>query len=156
AMNRVLWPATLGYMMETMLHPLFGADTVDTTRWFYTHFVAGRGFLPCVRVGGQPYGVLPALNLSQWKAGSDSIPAVGGLAAPPAFGAYLQRLFAGLANARSDWAALAGSVSTVEKTGDAHQTLLDILGLHPASVEFHQRYAESFAYLFNRLKYDGL
>jgi len=156
AMNRVLWPATLGYTMETMLHPIFSADTVDTTRWFYTHFVAGRGFLPSVRVGQQPYGVLPALNLQQWKLGDDSHPVVGGLPAPPAFAAYLQRMFAVLANARNDWVALAGVVNTVEKSGDAHQILLNILGLHPASVEFHQRYAESFAYLFNRLKYDGL
>jgi len=156
AMNRVLWPATLGYTMETMLHPMFGADSVDATRWFYTHFIAGRGFLPSVRVGQQPYGVLPALNLQQWRLGNESNPAVGGLPSPPAFAAYLQGLFAVLANARSDWAALAGAVSTVEKPGDAHQILLDIVGLHPASVEFHQRYAQSFAYLFNRLKYDGL
>jgi hypothetical protein len=156
AMNRVLWPATLGYSMETMLHPVFGADTVDTTRWFYTHFVAGRGFLPSIRVGSQPYGVLPALNLQQWKLGNDSNLAVGGLRAPAAFAGYVQRLFAVLTNARSDWTALVGAVNTVEKPGDAHQILLDILGLHPASVEWHQRYGESFAYLFNRLKFDGL
>lgn len=154
AVNRLLWPATLGYTMETMLHPMFGAETVDATRWFFTHFVAGRGFLPSVRIGRQPYGILPALNLPEWA--TDSIPAVGGLAAPTGFGAYLQRLSAVLGNVRSDWARLAGSVSTVETAGDAHQLLLDVLGLHPASVEFHQRYAESFAYLFNRLKYDGL
>ena len=156
AMNRVLWPATLGYTMETMLRPVFGAETVDITRWFYTHFVAGRGFLPSIRVGQQPYGVLPALNLPQWQPRNASNLAVGGLPAPPAFAGYLQRLFAVLASARSDWTALAGAVATVEKPGDGHQILLDILGLHPSSVEFHQRYAESFAYLFNRLKYDGL
>ena len=33
--------------------------------------------------------------------------------------------------------------SYVGKPGDAHQTLLDIVGLHSGSVEYHQRYAES-------------
>jgi hypothetical protein len=157
AMNRVLWPATLGYAIETMLHPVFGGGgAVDATRWFYSHFVAGRGFLPCVRIGEQPYGILPASALSQWKPGSDSAPTVGGLTAPEGFGTYLQRLLGVLAIMRGDWSNLAQAMSSVNKPGDAHQILLDIIGLHPASVEFHQRYAESFAYLFNRMKFDGL
>ena len=56
---------------------------------------------------------------------------------------------------RGDWAALAQAVSFVGKPGDPHQLLLDVLGLHPASVEFHQRYAESLDDLFNRAKLQG-
>ena len=85
-----------------------------------------------------------------------SIPGFGGLDLPPSFGAFLQRLAGVLATARQDWEGLAGSVATVDRAGDAHQILLDIVGLHPASVEFHQRYSEGLAFLFNRMKFDGL
>jgi hypothetical protein len=157
AMNRALWPATLGYTLETMLHPVLGATQVDATRWFYTHFVAGRGFLPCLRIGDQPYGVLPVGALAQWAhATGEPIPLVGGLQAPDAFSSYLPGLQNVLATMRADWATLARAVSFVGKPGDAHQLLLDVIGLHPASVEFHQRYAESLHHIFNRAKYQSL
>ncbi len=37
----------------------------------------------------------------------------------------------------------------VGKAGDPHQTLLDIVGLHPSSVEYYSRNAESLSQLFN-------
>ena len=57
---------------------------------------------------------------------------------------------------RKDWRQLAETVSVVGKSGDPHQILLDVLGLHPASVEFHQRNAESLEHIFNRAKFDGV
>ncbi len=156
-MNRALWPASLGYTLETMLHPVLGATQVDATRWFYTHFVAGRGFLPGLRVGDQPYGVLPVGALSQWAlATGDPAPVVGGIETPEGVNAFLPGLQTVLATMRGDWATLAQAVSFVGKPGDAHQLLLDVIGLHPASVEFHQRYAESLHHIFNRAKFQGL
>ncbi|MFN8059516.1 MAG: hypothetical protein U0Q12_10140 [Vicinamibacterales bacterium] len=157
AMNRALWPATLGYALETMLHPVMSAAAVDATRWFYSHFVSGRGLLPCLRIGEQPYGVLPVGALSRWTFGpEDRAPVVGGLQSPQGYGSYLQGLQAVLAAMRSDWAKLARAVSFVGKSGDAHQLLLDVIGLHPASVEFHQRHAESLHHIFNRAKFHGV
>ncbi len=154
ALNRALWPATFGYAMDTMMHPIFGLGSVGATRWFYTHFVSGRGFLPCVRVGDQPYGVLPISALSRWTWLDGETPVrVGGLAAPPGSSRYLRRLAFVLGAMRADWARLAQAVSHVGGTGDPHQLLLDVIGLHPASVEFHQRYAESLDHLFNRAKF---
>ena len=43
AMNTVLWPATLGYFMDTLLQPVFGDDVLYYTRAFVTQFVSGRG-----------------------------------------------------------------------------------------------------------------
>ena len=59
AMQRALWPATLGYWMDKMMTPVFGDDTVAATRWFFTSYVSGRGPVPAIRIGGQPYGILP-------------------------------------------------------------------------------------------------
>ena len=63
AMNRVLWPATLGYAMETMLHPVFGADAVDVDA-LVLYALRRRARLPAVRsaIGEQPYGILPAMR----------------------------------------------------------------------------------------------
>jgi hypothetical protein len=153
-LNRLLWPATLGYAMDTMMHPMFGPNAVGSTRWFYTHFVSGRGFLPSVRIADQPYGVLPisALSKSTWLDGETPV-RVGGLAAPPGSSTYLRTLAQVLGAMRADWTRFAETVSHVGGTGDPHQLLLDVLGLHPGSVEFHQRYAESLDHLFNRAKF---
>jgi hypothetical protein len=156
AMNRALWPATFGYAMQTMMHPVFDDAQAEATRWFYTHFVAGRGMLPSLRVGHQPYGVLPISAISKWTwLNGDRLTSVGGLALPANFIAYRQGLAALLAQMRTDWSTLAQAVSRVGESGDAHQMLLDVIGLHPASVEFHQRYAESLDHIFNRAKLQG-
>ena len=157
AMNRALWPATFGYALETMLQPVFSAAQVDATRWFYTHFVSGRGMLPSLRIGNQPYGVLPTSAVSTWKwLSKDRLASVAGLDMPPGFLEYRQGLAALLARVRTDWSALAKEVSFVGMAGDPHQVLLDVVGLHPSSVEFHQRYAESVDHIFNRAKLHDL
>jgi len=157
AMNRALWPATFGYAMETMLHPVFTPEQIEATRWFFTRFVSGRGFLPCLRIGDQPYGVLPVTALSRldWLT-SDRLGKIAGLDAPRGFRAYLQGLAGVLGAMRADWDTMAQGSAFVGKSGDPHQILLDVLGLHPTSVEYHQRYAESLQHLFNHAKLQGL
>ena len=59
AMQTALWPATLGAMMKTHLAPVFSVPDVDETRTFFTRYVSGRGPLPALRIGTQPYGILP-------------------------------------------------------------------------------------------------
>src|SRR5262249_30746949 len=65
AMQRALWPATVGYLMDKLLAPVFSDDAVANTRWFYTQFVSGCGPVPAIRVGGQPYGILPTTAFSR-------------------------------------------------------------------------------------------
>ncbi|HEX9012904.1 MAG TPA: hypothetical protein VF813_05290, partial [Anaerolineaceae bacterium] len=152
SMNVALWPATLGYWMETMLAPVFSDPAIEFTRSFFTYFVTGRGALPAVRVGNQPYGVLPTAALSKvnWFAG-DRIH-LKNFANPD----YLAGLYRILITAGSDWSGLVQQVSYVGKTGDAHKLLLDIIGLNPDSVEYYQRYAESIQHIFNVYNLTGL
>src|ERR1700745_914172 len=67
------------------------------------------------------------------------------------FDGYLQRLHTLLAGGVKDWRIMSGAVAHIGQGADAHQTLLDIVGLHSGSVEYHQRYAESLDQLFNKL-----
>src|SRR5262249_17426643 len=152
AMQCALWPATLGYWMDKMLTPVFTDAAVENTRWFFTTYVTGRGAIPAIRIGGQPYGILPTTAFSRmaWLTPNR----FAGRFSPQM--AFLATLADILAKIGADWNALRGQVSYVGKPGDAHQLLLDIIGLHPASVEFHSRYAESLKELFNIVNLYGL
>jgi hypothetical protein len=157
AMNIALWPATLGYFMESLLHPVFDQDTADRTRAFFTRHVSARGQIPAIHVGKQPYGILPATPRSriEWFLRSDIGGTATNIPGDPEM-RFLQRLYTILRTVEGDLAPLVEKISFVGKTGtDSHQVLLDVLGLHAASVEHQQRYAESFAQLYNRMAMQG-
>jgi hypothetical protein len=73
-MNRALWPATWGYFLAQMMGVNVREETTLTSedlRWARQHFieyVRASGPLPAIRVGKQPYGILPVTSLNAWKA----------------------------------------------------------------------------------------
>ncbi|MGZ0020385.1 hypothetical protein [Nitrosomonas sp. wSCUT-2] len=154
AMNEALWPATLGYFMDQMMEPVFGDDTITHTRNYFNRYVLGRGTLPAIRIGKQPYGILPATPFSRMAWINRKIFANDRLE-PHISGSFLffSRLYELIKKADERWVTLLPKVSYVGKPQtDPQQALLDIVGLHPASVEFYQRYAESAEQLYNRYK----
>jgi hypothetical protein len=142
AMQMALWPATLGYMMHTLLAPVFSDDDVRWTRAFFTRYVSGRGPLPALRIGKQPYGILPTTAFARitWF-GNERAPTTAG------------RLYDVLKRADADWQRLVERVSHVGKAGDPHQVLLDVLGLHPGSVEYYSLRADSVDHKFHELSF---
>jgi hypothetical protein len=154
AMQRALWPATLGYWMDKMLTPVFGDDTVAQTRSFFTSYVSGRGAAPALRIGGQPYGILPTTAFSRIRWLDLERPSLGLRAEPGQ--TFLARLLRLLREVDADWTAMSAGAAHVGRPGDAHQTLLDVVGLHPGSVEYHWRYSESLSELFNVINLWGL
>jgi len=149
AMQTALWPATMGYWMDTMFTPnpgttsIFSDQVIDDTRSFFTSYVSGRGPLPAIRIAGQPYGILPTTAFSriQWFL-DDRIRSSVSLS-------YLANLYNLLRKLDDDWTNMRQNAAWVGKAGDAQQTLLDIVGLHPSSVEYYSRNAESLSQLFN-------
>lgn len=144
AMHHALWPATLGYFMENMMEPVFTDATIRQTRDFFCRYVSGRGVIPAIRVGRQPYGVLPAtpFRRMQWMRRTDK--------------GFLLKLNSILQTMSNDWEDLLDDIAHVSKNGDPHQLLLDIVGLHPSSVEFYSRNAQSFEQLLNTFALKGL
>jgi hypothetical protein len=70
AMATVLWPATWGYYLHQFVPGVAGlGPAADLAGWrrFVVDTVRGRGPLPAVRIGDQPYGVLPALDTAAWQ-----------------------------------------------------------------------------------------
>ncbi len=145
AMQNALWPATLGYWMDKMLTPVFSDATVAIARALFSQFVSGRGSVPAIRIGGQPYGILPTTAFSRiaWL----NPKTIGRGSAGQA--EFLSRLYAILRRVDQDWTTMSGQVPHIDATGDAQSLLLGIIGHYPSSVEFYSRYSESLAELFN-------
>ncbi len=162
AMNTALWPATMGYMMDTLMQPLFTDNDVEATRNFFNAFILGRGSVPTIKIGKQPYGIYPVTAFSKigWlqprRAAFTLMSANENYGFAVLQGNFMMRLYDILKKIDADWTKdHLGKVSHVSKSGDAHQILLDILGLNPDSVEFYQRYAESFEEFYNRMSLMG-
>lgn len=143
AANTALWPATWGYFLQTAMNPLLGPAVVAATRDFFLKYVSGRGPLPTVKIGRQPYGILPTTAFSRLTY--------------PQTATHRRALQKVLRAAAEDWATAATHVPRLDQvTDDPHQLLLDLLALHPTSAEYHQRYAQSVEDLFNRENLAGL
>jgi hypothetical protein len=157
AMQRALWPASLGYWMNTLFTPnpgttsIFSDAAIGETRSFFTQYVSGRGAVPAIRIGHQPYGILPVTAFSkiQWFQSQPERLAFTSLT-------FQSKLYSILSQIDSDWGSMSKEAAWVGAAGDPHQTLLNLLALHPSSVEYYSRTAESAAQLFNMLNFWAL
>ncbi len=142
AMNRALWAATLGGYLRDMIEPLVDDAMIAAAERFFTTCVLGRGGIPAVRIGSQPYGILAASSLSAWQPapadGQDAIQA---------------RLLALLPKLDGVWRRLAGNVAYIGKPGDPFDNLLTVIGLQASSVEYYARKAVSDDYLWNYMRF---
>lgn len=149
AMNKALFPATMGYFMEEMMHPLFSDDDINRTKNFFASYVSGRGPVPSIRIGKQPYGILPVsaysrMNFSRVNTGNKASLSVSS--------PFISKLYALIMKMDAEWNSFAATVPHVGQTGgDPHQTLLDVIGLHATSAEYHQRYAQTLTQLYNQI-----
>ena len=141
AMNMALAPGTLGYMAGTLMSPVF-EGWVDELIWFFGGYVSGRGADP-----GDPHR-RPALRHRRhdrlladgWLQRRARRPVPSGAScAAIASGRSCSGCTAMLGVLEASWRTRASGVSRVGAGADPHETLLDILGLHPASAEFHTR-----------------
>ena len=154
-MNTALWEGTLGYWMKSEMAPLFSQATIRQTRRFFTQYVTGRGRIPALRIGKQPYGILPCTAFRQgvnWFPGRPAGTAPGPGPDPD----YLRSLYELYQLVDGDTDAWVDRIARVGQGSDAHQTLLDVLGLHPASVEYFPLLGEDPAVKFNELKISSL
>jgi len=76
-MNTALWAATWGYFLSNMIGREENHLTDEDLNWTRAHFinhVRGAGPLPALRIGKQPYGILPVTSLDNWlpKAGQEA------------------------------------------------------------------------------------
>ncbi|HEX2442261.1 MAG TPA: hypothetical protein VHT71_28370, partial [Methylomirabilota bacterium] len=123
-MRTALWPATWGYMLEQLVGGLSDAAVTQTRAHVLEH-VADAGVLPTVRLGRQPYGVLPVTALAQWK-----------LLDPADVDAQLPPLLGSLAPA---WRAAVTALPRVTPGAPLEDVLGSILAMSPVSLAFAAR-----------------
>ena len=119
AMHTALWPATGGYFLEQMLADSFADVAIEAARRHTIDFVRGRGPLPTVRVGAQPYGLLPASSLDRWlpRHGEDEFVTV-------------------IRSLRDTWRSVTDGVPRIGRTpgtADPERDILDVLGADAGS-----------------------
>jgi hypothetical protein len=118
AMAIALWESTWGQMLERLLEPNAMSDTTRAgVREHAIQWVRGRGPLPALRLGRQPYGMLPVMPID---AGA-FVARPGGI--QPGLAAFLETL-------RPLWTTAAQSLPTT-MSGALDVMLPEILGTSP-------------------------
>ena len=66
-MNQALWGSTLEYLLESPLafggHPVLEGSDLEWLRDWFCDYVRGGAALPALRIGTQPYGLLPVTKM---------------------------------------------------------------------------------------------
>lgn len=138
AMNVALYNATLAYYVDEMLDPLVPRADQHRLFQFFTQYVSARGSLPALRVGRQPYGILPTTALERWKWTNDEVREGRQFAVT-----FHERLLSLVQFFDRSWGNLSNFASHVGQAGQAlasNQQFLDMLGLQPTSVTYGQRW----------------
>ncbi|MEO7982461.1 MAG: hypothetical protein ABI688_00135 [Bacteroidota bacterium] len=140
AMNKALFPATLGFYLRHLLHPLFTADDLENMRSFFCSYVTGRGPISVLAVGPQPYGILPTTNFKkfQWIAADKN-------------NTLFQHLISLLSKFDATVQSHTGSTAKLGQAAEPHILLDAILRLYPNSEIFFQRVGYSADFLRNCL-----
>ncbi len=148
-MQAALWPATGDYILRTLLPELIGSDNRRRLAEHFRDCVRAAGPLPTLRIGTQPYGVLPVSAIAGWEASALDHP--GAPALTPGQLAFDQELHHVLQKLYAKWLAWALDPRRVPRvnaalppagTGDAAKTdaeLVKILAMQPSSVEYRTR-----------------
>jgi hypothetical protein len=123
-MRIAMWPVTWGYALEHLLGAI-SDDTVATARGHFLANVTAGGAVPVLRVGRQPYGVLAATSLAQWR-----------LLDPPDLDALIVPLLNGLAPA---WRAALNAVPRVAPGVELGAVLAGSVAMSPVSVHYGAR-----------------
>ncbi len=117
-MNALLWAVTGGAYVEQMVTGLTNAE-VDAARRFFIDCVRAQGPLPMLRVGRQPYGLLPATSLDL----------AGG------------RFVRTLQSLRTVWRRALANVPRLQPGADDELRLLEILRMQPYAAGHRVRLA---------------
>ena len=149
-MNRALWPATWGYYLEQMLFGVFAdADADASVRWGREHFVdhvRAGGPLPPLRIGKQPYGLLPATSFVAWS------PAPGEQAEPArdtAVANFLKRQ-------RQFWLNASAVAPRMGRNNDPDTDFVEVFTMDALSSHYAARNAMGEKYAWHLLGYMGM
>lgn len=137
AMNTVMWPATWGYYLSQIVTGSVPTPDVllPAARDHFAENVRARGHFPTVRIGQQPYGILPVCWSASWQSLEGRT-----LDAP---------LSSLLAQMRTTWENSIANVPRLPGASDAEAALVSLLGMTPSSDSFVARNVIGPEYVFS-------
>jgi len=127
AINTVSWPATWGYFLEQIVTGAVpNPDTIlPLARDHFIAHVRARGHFPILRVGSQPYGILPMLSVGQWAS------LEGRALDEPLMSLLLQMM--------GTWDDSIHNVPQIRTATDPEAALVSLLGMTPSSASYITR-----------------
>jgi hypothetical protein len=131
--NTALWATTWGYYLSNMVGRTQNNLTEDDLSWARAHFinyVRAAGPLPPLRIGRQPYGILPVTSLDNWS------PKVG-QEAQSARDIFLKDLLLKLRDIV--WRPNLTEAPCVGRTGDPDADLAEVMGSDGLSSSYSMR-----------------
>ena len=149
AATAALYPATIGSWLFDHLAGLVSADGRGRLSTFALAHVAARGLVPALRVGPQPYGLLPAMAYSRYVPDAAETVAAGAPASERDAQQRFDNLLAGvLIGAAGDWATIRDAhvaYATAPDVTDPRAHFLELLGLEAVSATAAYRFAVNVA-----------
>jgi hypothetical protein len=142
AMNEAMWPVTLGYFLQNMMHPVLNERAQRDARVYFVDRVRARGHLPAFRVGSTPYGLLPVSSLTRWR------PDQGATGVDVELPALLMKV-------RDIWQAGATRAPQVGLTADPDADLATILAMDASARELAVRITTGVLVYMNILLMNG-
>ncbi|MGB7820520.1 MAG: hypothetical protein WBL35_17510, partial [Ornithinibacter sp.] len=128
-MNSALWAPTWGYFLEQLMRPHFSTGEVEQVRAHAVEHLRGRGPLTTVRIGRQPYGVLPIVASRPFRSSSAFENALAGL----------------LGNLKRHWLDAADRVPNLVDAERPDEAMVTLLRMSPRSETFRFRQATGAA-----------
>ncbi len=127
ALNAVLWPASWGYYLHQIVTGAVPSPEVilPAAREHFTEHVRARGHFPILRIGRQPYGILPICWSARWMS-------LEGRALDEPLSALLSRM-------RSTWEDSVPNVPRIPGAPDPEAALVSLLGMTPSSQSYVAR-----------------
>ena len=147
-MNRALWHATLGHTMEEMWDHIFTYDNIRRTEKFFIDHCPARGILPSLRIGVQPYGILPTTAYSRLKISNEydayNLPPVTQankeVARQLRFDLRLHEILKMLSGVWTELRKNNVAHYAQLENGNPQKKFIEMLGLNAGSVEHYYRY----------------
>lgn len=148
--NYLLYPATVGYAINVILQPnlddivAIQYNPYDEVRKMFEEYIRGRGALPSIRVGTQPYGILPITSFKNivqpstepWKK-------------------FLEDFHGQVVAADTYWSEEADLLKYAGAEGkDPQEVFAEIIGKHAVSTKYFRRMGVGPAYMWNNLVFN--
>ena len=136
-MNRALWAGTWGYFLAQLIGSPLTADDRAWARRHFNNYVRAGGLITPLRIGKQPYGILPATSLDIWKPKTGDEQTF-------ARDTALKNL---LISMRKVWRAAVTDAPRAGKTANPDQDFSDIFSLDGISSNYQIRHLMGDTYL---------